>query len=82
MITKNVAKLYRLNDYVGKWIKKLSFEDRVARSVITLITNDATGEIEILQTNDAGDEIKTRLSKQDALIMCVTFKQFLEKKKV
>jgi hypothetical protein len=80
MITKNVAKLYRLNDYVGKWIKKLSFEDRVARSVITLITNDATGEIEILQTNDAGDEIKTRLSKQDVNIFYDMLQKFLKKK--
>jgi len=80
MITKNIAKLYRLNDYVGKWIKRLSFEDHVARSVMTLITNDATGEIEILQTNDAGDEIKTRLSRSDGNVFFETLKKSFGRK--
>jgi hypothetical protein len=71
MIDKNkhVATLYRLNDYVGKWFKMLTFEDHVSRGTATINTNTITGELEIVQTNDAGDEIKVRLGKRDCLAL-------------
>lgn len=69
------AKIYKLNDYVGKWSIAMSFEDNVAKSIATIFTNDITGELEISQTNDCGEEIKTRLNAHDVISFYETLKR-------
>lgn len=63
------AKIYKLRKYAGHWVTAISFEDKVSGSVATISVNKDTSEIEFLQTDDSGHEIKTRIDDCVAILL-------------
>ena len=65
-----------LKDRLGTWSEAIRHDDPVTGCVMTMFVNHTTHEVEIMQTDDKGDTMKTRLNRVVGVLVYECLRKF------
>ncbi len=63
-----MSNVTQITDYIGKWREVYRHSDDENGVTLVVFINDRTAELDIVQTNDEGESITTRLGKDAGLL--------------
>jgi len=75
MSTKKSNVVY-LKDHLGTWIEAIRCDDPVAGTVLTLHVNHTTNEVDVIQTTNDGETVKTRLNPVVGVLLYECLRKF------